>query len=128
MTLFKQLQLYCLIPAFFFFAYEDDSGFQRTNVWAECDALSLCPQELSCWVTGREEGTLWPGHGTFHTTSSHIHFTLRVTHHQARNSKNNMSWCGGCQDSFCSIQASRFKVFSAVELLYIIVLKKGINT
>lgn len=44
----------------------------------QSDAVSLCPQELSCWVTGREEGTLWPGHGTFHTTSSHIHFTPRL--------------------------------------------------
>lgn len=52
-------------------------------------SLTLPTGTLLLWVTGREEGTLWPGRGTFHTTSSHIHFTQRLIHHRTGSSKNN---------------------------------------
>lgn len=61
---------------------EDDCRFYRTSEWAECDALSLCPQELACRVTGGEDGTLWPGHGTYHANSPHKHFTRRLIRHR----------------------------------------------
>lgn len=56
------------------------------QVCGQSDAVSLCPQELSCWVTGREEGTLWPGHGTFHHQLPHT-FHTKVIHHQAHHSR-----------------------------------------